>query len=358
MAFPRDSLATQLDRFKSDLESRLASGDPRLPANVLYDLSAAIVGAINELHLHLDYNARQVVPDLADEEHLGRYAGWKGIPKTPAAAATGSIDVTGTDGFDVPALTVWQRSDGVQYEVDSTVTIAGGVASVPVTALSTGQITNADAGVKLTLVSPLPGVNGTATVDANTLSGGADVEKLEPWRLRIRKRDREGQAGGSLTDLENWALEVSGVTRAWAFDQWLGLGTAGVFFVRDNDADLIPDASEVQTVQDYIDARRPGATKGVTVIAPVKAPQDMTIAIRPNTAAVQAAVTAELDDMFLRVAQPEDKLGGGIVTLSDVRDAIKHAAGLDDYNLVSPTIDIAPANGNIAQTGVITWQTL
>ncbi len=57
------------------------------------------------------------------------------------------------------------------------------------------------------------------------------------------------------------------------FPQWLGIGTVGVFFVRDDDANFIPDAAEVQAVQDYIDALRPVAAD-LTISAPTEAPAD------------------------------------------------------------------------------------
>lgn len=358
MPFGRATLPEQLERLKADLESRIEGADPRLPAHILNAVATAFSGAVNELHAHLDYNARQVVPDRADSKHLVRYGDWKGVGKKPAAPATGQVDLSGTDGAILPAATVLQRSDGVQYQTDAAATIAGGVATVPVTAVTAGQSTNADAGVTLTLVSPVTGINGSGSVEAGGLSGGADLESEDAYRLRIRERDRKPPHGGNRDDYVLWALEVPGVTRAWAFSNWLGLGTVGVFFVRDNDADLIPDAAEVQAVDDYIDTLRPAGMSGLSVIAPVKHLSDMTIQIAPNTAEVQNAVTAELDDLFRRQAQVEDGAGLGVVPLSLVRDAIQHAAGLSGYSLVSPTVDIAPATGHIAQRGTLTWQTL
>jgi len=358
MAFNRATLPVQLERLLTDLESRIPGADPRLPAHILNAISNAYVGAINELHGHLDYNALQVVPDSADDEHLLRYGNWRGIAKKIAAPSVGFVDMTGTDGAEIPALTVLQRSDGNQVQADSAVTISGGTASVPVTALSTGQITNANAGVSFSLVSPISGVNGSGVVDANGLTGGADLELVEPYRDRIRDLDRSPPHGGNVHDYVHWALEVAGVTRAWSMSNWLGLGTVGVFFVRDNDVDLIPDAAEVLAVNDYIETLRPAGMASLSVIAPVKLLQNMTIQIKPNTTDVQTAVTADLDDLFLRQAQVEDGNGQGIVPLNDVRDAIQHSTGITGYKVVSPTVDIAPATGNIAQRGTITWQTL
>ena len=100
--------------------------------------------------------------------------------------------------------------------------------------------------------------------------------------------------GGASYDYTTWALEVSGVTRAWVYPQELGLGTVTVRFVRDFDATPIPYAGEVAAVQAYIDARRP-VTALVTVVAPAAVPINFQIqGLTPSNATVQAAGSATI----------------------------------------------------------------
>jgi uncharacterized phage protein gp47/JayE len=120
--------------------------------------------------------------------------------------------------------------------------------------------------------------------------------------------------------------------------------------VRDNDAGIIPDAGELAAVASHIDALRP-ITDQLTVLAPTLVPVAMTISgLSPNTSAVQAAVTAELADLFAREAVP----GGGIA-LSHIRAAISSAAGEDDYTLVTPVANVTTTAGQMATLGAITW---
>ena len=146
-----------------------------------------------------------------------------------------------------------------------------------------------------------------------------------------------------------WALEVPGVTRAWVYPLEQGSGTVVVRFVRDGDASIIPDAAAVALVQAHIDAVRP-VTAAATVLAPVASPVNYQIQLTPNTAAVRAAVEAELRDLHLREAIPS-----GTLLLSHINEAISIAAGETDHVLVAPVANVSPGVGYIATFGSITW---
>lgn len=283
---------------------------------------------------------------------LERHANWWGITRVAASAATGSVTVTGSG--TVPAGTVLQRADGIEYSVDSE-TVISSSGSVAVTCSTPGANGNAISGTNLSFVSPIGGLDSTAT--AGDLTTGADVETDDALRARLRERVQQPPHGGALHDYIAWAKEVAGVTRVWPKANWLGAGTVGVFFVRDNDVSIIPDAAEVQAVQDYIDTVRP-VTADVTVIAPIEASQDMTISISPNDSTTQAAIEAELSDLFSRESNVEDGNGSGTILISHIREAVSIAASENDHAMVSPTADITLSIGEIATLGTITFQSL
>jgi uncharacterized phage protein gp47/JayE len=358
MSFERPTLPALIKRIQGDVEGRLAGVDPHLRRSMSGAQARAEAGVAHGLHGHLDYLADQLHPATADEEHLYLHAGWWKIPRKDPEAAVGSVDVVGNDGSVILAGKVLQRGDGVEYSVDAEVEIAGGTALVAVTCADAGQAGNADPGVALTFVETLSGVQGKTTVDAGGLTGGADIEDLEDWRARLEARVQEPPQGGRNSDYKTWALEVAGVTRAWVFDNWLGVGTVGVFFVRDGDDEFIPDEAEVQTVFDYISEVRPAGMKGMYVLAPVAVVVDMTILLEPNTSKVRAAVTTELDDLFLREAQVEDGAGSGAMKISHINEAISLADGETDHELVGPAVNPTFSAGEIGALGVITFQSL
>ena len=156
--------------------------------------------------------------------------------------------------------------------------------------------------------------------------------------------------GGAAGDYERWALEVTGVTRAWAVPALYGLGTVGLWFMTDDlTANGIPDAAKVTEVQTYLDTLRP-ITAEVTAVAPTPVSLDFTIELTPNTATVQAAVEAALEDLILRESEP-----GATILLSHIREAISTATGETDHVVTVPAADVTHAAAEIAVFGAITW---
>lgn len=344
----RPTLKQLIDQGATEFESRLPGVLVRLRIGVLGVLNRVIAGGLSALYKYAERLNKQVWADTCDAEELPKHGARWGVPQIEAAAATGVVQFAGTIGATIPAGTVLQRADEVQYTTDSLGTIAGGVALVPVTAVEAGQSGNAVVATQLTLTTSVPNVNALATVSTE-ISGGADVEKPEPWRARILARKRKPPQGGNQDDYQAWALTVPGVTRAWVYPKELGPATVVVRFVRDDDATLIPDAAEVAAVQAAIDVVRP-VTADLTVVAPVAAPQDFTIQLVPDNLATRAKVEAELVDLYRREAEP-----GGTMLITHQREAISIAEGETDHTILVPTTNQTHTIGQLPVLGTITW---
>lgn len=348
MPFSRPTLSDLITRIRDGIFSRLSFEQLRRSDAEVYGKELA--GASHELHGHLQFIAQNVIYDTATSEYLDRWAGiWLTTPRIAATPAIGNITIAGVNGTLVPAGSVFVSATGIEYSTDADATIAAGTALVAITALSSGANTNLVSGSLLSLTTPITGITSISTVDASGITGGADQEDDIKLRARLLARIQQPPHGGADYDYVNWALEVAGVTRAWVYPQELGLGTVTVRFVRDNDASIIPDAGEVTAVYDYIEARRP-VTANLTVVAPVAVPLDFTIAATPNTAAVKAAIEAELRDLITRESEP-----AGTILLSHIREAISIAAGETNYVLTSPVADVTNTTGNMTTFGTITW---
>lgn len=350
MAFNRPTLKTLIDRVSTDIETGLPGANARLRRTPEHVLGRALAGVAHGLHGHLRHNANQVIPDTAENEVMKRWASIYGLTPKDPAKATGSITITGTPASVAPAGTIWQRSDGALFSLDADATIGGGGSvSAAVTADEAGSASNTAASTTVSLQSPIAGVNADATVDADGITGGADAESDERILQRLLLRMQTPPTSGGPGDYVKWALEVAGVTRAWEYPKAMGVGTVAVRFVRDDDVSLIPDAGEVATVQAHIDARAP-VLSTVTVLAPIANPLNFTIAVTPDTAAVRAAVEAELEDLLLRRAEP-----GGTIFLSQIDEAISLAAGEESHVLTAPSVDVVEATGYMTTMGTITW---
>lgn len=350
MPFNRPTLQQLIDRSVGDIEAGLPGTDAKLRRTNLNVLAKSMAAVSHGLHAYIAWLANQPLPDTAEAEYLDRHATlWLDQPRKPAVAAVGDVTFSGTNGVVIPAGTLLVRADAAEFVTTVEGTIALGVAAVAVAAVDAGAAGNSVSGITLTLTTPIAGITSAAIVSATALTGGADIETDDALRARVLARIKQAPHGGAAFDYEAWALEVGGVTRAWVYPMELGSGTVTVRFVRDNDVSIIPDAGEVTAVQEYIDARRP-VTAQVTVVAPIAVPLNFTLSIAPVSAAVKAAVEAELVDMISREAVP-----GGTILLSHIREAISIATGEVDHTLTSPVVNVTHTTGQIATMGVVTW---
>ncbi len=351
MPLVRPTLEEAIEAVRGDFAARLPGADTRTRRSPI-DVFARVVGYVHHtIYGWLDWLAKQLLPDSSEVEWLARHASIWGVTRKPAAYATGSITVTGTAGTPVPEATIWQRADGVQYAQDAAVTIGGGgTAQVIVTALAAGDAGNAEAGVPVSLVSPIAGVVSEAVVAAGGIAAGADEETDDSLRARVLARIQAPPHGGNAQDYEAWALAVPGVTRAWVFPLSNGAGTVVVRFMMDDTyVDGIPQPIDVAAVQEAIDAVRP-VTALTTIAAPVAVPLAFDVRISPDSAAIRAAIEAELRDLIFREAAP-----GGTLLISHIREAISVAAGEVDHTLLAPTADQAVAAAQINTFDSITW---
>lgn len=349
MAFERDTLPTLIDKGAAEFESRLPGVLARVRNSLIGVLNRMVAGGLSALYKYAERLNDQVWPDRADAENLPAHGARWGKNQLPAAFATGTVQFSGANDSAIAIGTLVQRSDAVQYATTAVGVIAAGVANIPVQAVEAGQLGNSVIGTSLKLTTPIPNVNAVASAQT-ALSGSADVEGIEAWRARILSRIRNPPQGGAEYDYEAWALEVPGVTRAWVYPNEQGAGTVVIRFVRDDDASIIPDAGEVDTVQAAIDAKRPVSVKGCYVVAPVPTYQDFSIQLTPDTAATRAAVEAELLALYRTEAKP-----GGTMLITHQREAISSSAGETDHVLSVPSANQLHTTGLMPMLGVITW---
>lgn len=364
MPFARPTLSEIVTRIESDYKSRIDNAQSLLRRSVLKILARVYGAAVHLLYGYLSYMKDQPFATTADAEYLERIGNEFGIARKAATNATGSGSGTGTTGVSIPAGTQLVSNAGQVYTVDSAVTVAAGVYSLDFTALLAGSDGNDSPSISLIYVTPIAGVSTTLTVDGDGIDGGVDEESDDGLRERILTRKRQPPHGGAEFDYVNWALEVSGVTRAWSFPQYMGHGTIGLAFVRDNDTDsIIPDATEREDVRDYILEHTDPLT-GLDVGIPVTAEPgffvidislesvDFSISITPNNSATQADIESKIEDLIIEKGGP-----GQTIYLSDISAAISSSALEVAHRVNSPATDIATATNKVPVLGIITWST-
>jgi uncharacterized phage protein gp47/JayE len=350
MSFERPTLSALRVQARADVAARLPGTDAALRRSLAMVLAEAFAAMVHHQYGYLDFVQRQVIPDTAEGEYLDRWCRIVGLARKPATAAGGLVTATGTNGTTIAEGATLTRSDGVVYAVTAPATIASGTASVSLLAATAGAEGDLEAGASLTFVTAIAGVNGTAIVGADGLTGGGPEESDAALRDRLRARLSAPPTGGSATDYVAWALENTGVTRAWCLPLNRGPGTVDVAFVMDDRVDIFPEAGDVAAVQAYIDTRRP-VTADCVVFSPTPAPIAVTITgLNPDTAAVRAAIAVELAAQIRRDAAP-----AGTIRRSRLIEAISRAAGENWHSMTVPSGDVSQSAAQLATLGTVTF---
>lgn len=350
MPYVRPSLGQLVSRAETDLSARLLDGDAPLRRSVVGVLARVAAGQAHMLYGYLDWLAGQPFVDTAEAEYLERHARIWDVTRKAAVAAAGTVSLPGANGAVIPAGTELRRADDALYTSTADATVTGGAAAVPVAAQAAGAVGNADAGITLTLTSPVSGVQASGTVAAGGIVGGLDAEDDDSLRARVLRRIQEPPQGGTAADYITWALEVPGVTRAWVYPLHMGGGTVGVAIVNDDaDDGPIPGTELVADVQAYLDTMRP-VTAEVFAFAPTPLVVNIDLRVTPNTEAVRAAATAELRDLFARESEP-----GAVLLLSHITEAVSLAPGEVDHVVLAPAADVVPAAYEMPVLGAITF---
>ncbi|MFQ1038194.1 baseplate J/gp47 family protein [Citrobacter koseri] len=348
--FARPELPQLIATIRSDLLTRFQQDVVlrRMDAEVYARVQAA---AVHTLYGYLDYLARNMLPDLCDEDWLYRHARIKRCPRKDAVAASGFARWDGLGGTPtLPAGTQIQRDDQVTFTTTQTVTASDGLLRVPVVADVAGSAGNTDDGTALRLGTPVSGIPSTGYAD--TLNGGDDVEELETWRARVMERYYWTPQGGADPDYVIWAKEIAVITRAWTFRHYQGIGTVGVMVATSDPANPAPGDDIVQAVREHILPRAPVAGSGLFVFAAAEKVIPMTIALAKDTPEIRTAVTAELNSLMLRDGQPSGK-----VYVSRISEAISLATDEVAHQLRAPMVDVVLGQTELPVLGDITWET-
>lgn len=347
MPFEIPNLPALISRAEADLEALASDALRRSDARVLARVHAA---ATYGLHGHLGHISRQILPDSCDEDVLARWAAMRGVPRWAAVAAQGPILVRGAPGSIVGRGRIFQRGNGQQYWITEDTVIEGsGPTAVPTKAVVAGAAGNAEAGTRLSLVSPIVGVLEQAEVAPEGIVSGLDQESVESWRARVIETFRREPHGGAVDDYVMWARRVPGVTRAWSVPGFMGPGTVGVFFVRDLDEDILPSSAQIAEVAERIEAERP-ATAEIYVMAPTLLPVTHSIELLPDSELLRMRVERSLRDLY----DAEAELGGRVY-LTHIAAAISNTAGEIDHRVIAPTEDITPSAHELPVFGGIEW---
>ena len=139
MPFERPTLPQLIEQGAAEFESRLPGVLARVRSSVVGVLNRVLAGALSALYQYVEYLNDQTWPDRAAAEFLPEHGARWGKSRLPAAAATGTVRLTGTNGSVIALGVAVQRADGAQYLTTAGGVVAAGVCDLPVQASVPGQ---------------------------------------------------------------------------------------------------------------------------------------------------------------------------------------------------------------------------
>jgi uncharacterized phage protein gp47/JayE len=319
-----------------------------IPNSVLRIMSDAMAGLTHLTLLYLDWLAKQLMPDTAEQEWLDRHGviwltnadGSKG--RKAATYAKGTLQFEGNEGVIIPIGTLLIGSNGLQYQTTTEGALGpGGLSNVEAVALTAGVDGNLLDGTSLTFAdTSIPGV--TTVICLGDMSGGVDTETDEQLRERILQRIQNPPMGGSEQDYVRWALAVPGVTRAWAATE-MGVGTITVRFLMDDlypDNHGLPQPDDIAVVAAYMDEMRPVTVKDIWVDGPIPFFYSITITeLSLDTVDTRGRIQTSIEEMEFRRSRP-----GQTMYRSWIDEAICNAIGEEHHELLFETLEM-PAPG-------------
>jgi len=279
------------------------------------------------------------------------------------------VDITAVDSlFDVTnAEIVVLNSTQFTYSISTTPTAdSSGTASVdiavlPVQSIAFGIATLQDPDTELTFDTTITNVDSAANVTQDGLEGGTDLESDSDYRTRLLSRIANPVAGFNIGTIDSQARQVPGVTRVFIFPATPAAGSAEIYFVRDNDTNIIPSAQDIQNVQDQIYPLLPiDITESeILITGPTPLVVDFVFnAVVPQTSTMQTAITNNLIQFF------EDSSNVGEDVLENqyeaaITNTVDTETGdvLVSFTLSSPTGTIAVGAGVLAIFGTVSFPT-
>jgi uncharacterized phage protein gp47/JayE len=386
--FSRPTLSTLRQQTAADIAAAQPGADPLLRFSNLGVLGQVLAAGLNGLYGYLDWIAKNAVPFTAVGEFLAGWGALKGLGYKAATQGAFTVTFPAAAGTSIPINTAISRGDGAQFLTTALASVSAGVIISPVQAVVAGAAGATAPGTVMTLAAPIAGVTSSGVAGAAT-AVGADVETEPAFRARVLAAFASPAQGGAAADYVSWALQATGVTRAWVAPLGNGAGTVIVYFMMDLVESAFGGFPQGTNGVATLETRDTAATgdqlalanfiyplRPVTALVYADAPGANAIAMTLNggagwSTATKAAVQAAITAVLVSLGSPGGVYlpGGatsGIINLSAIETAIAGVAGTAGFVItavscshgtVSPGGDgnIASSTGYLPTLGTVTF---
>lgn len=306
----------------------------------LYDAISPMAIELALAYAELDRVLNMGFAHTSSGQYLDYRAEEHGLKRKRAAAAIGTISLTGTAGSIIKADSIVATSAGVQFKTTEDVIIGSeGTIDVSVEAVEAGTSGN----VPMNIINTVPFyIPGLASVNNTTpTSGGTDEEKDDALRRRLMEKVSQSAISGNKREYKEWAISTDGVGKANVIPLWNGNGTVKVIIV---DSNMQPASDNiVKAVQTAIEDQKPiGANVSVVSATslPINVSAKLSLSSGYTVAGIQSKVEDAIDSYLKSIVFDQS-----YVSYGKVGSIILDIPGVTDYSNL--TINGGTANVSI-----------
>lgn len=248
------------------------------------------------------------------------------------------ISVTGSKTFTFDITTI------PTTPATGTLTLSFTNAIANVTSTTLGTNTNIGSIVELTFVNTIVSINPAVFTTFDGISGGLDVETDASIDTRLAEKFQSYFAPAfTKVGIPIFLKEaVAGVTRVWVKDAFPAAGKVTIYFVRDNDVNILPNSTQIQDVKNAI----VNGTNKLDPIKPSNTPDDYVIVLAPTPIVVNfnfTSITPNTDEMKQAV---KDNLTDFFRNNTDFETSITRE---ELFNVILSTVD---SQGNVPKVSI------
>ncbi len=204
-----------------------------------------------------------------------------------------------------------------------------------------GAITNVSRGSEVQLSNALQYIGSAGFVDYNEIGIGADRETDDNYRKRIVEKK---QTPGNIADIKTLIFNQSGVTRVGLVEKDPFIGNFTIYFLRDNDSDIIPTQQELDAVKNILISDKNISPRITADYIFVKAPTEVKrhfiiTSLMPNTKIMQEAIKAQLKEIVYNIGIQDRKVAE--ITAIQLRTLLVQSTQDSAGNVITNLSEIA-----------------
>lgn len=314
----------------------------------LYAAAAQVQGLL----LQSQWVLEQCFPQTAQGEYLERLAALRGISRSVATCAAGTLrfGISSTVGGDltISSGTTCMTGEGIRFATTEDAVLSAGsmYVDVPATALEPGRKGNVAANTITIMAAMPPGIRACTNPEA--FSGGDDAEGDESLRSRLLDSFIRLPNGANAAYYEQTTMSFPGVAAARAIGRPRGIGTVDVYVATDAG---IPDEELLNTINSYLQERRE-ISVDLRTLAPEEKTVNITVALKNSQSHTFSQAKADAD-AALRDAFTGSLLGKG-VTLAGLGNLLYSLDSVENYRFSEPAADIEASPTVLPRLGTLT----